>query len=28
MPPIIFEVPESRFFPLMDLDFSGPLRCM
>lgn len=28
MSPIIFQVPPQRFFPLMDLDFAGPLRCM
>ena len=28
MPPILFEVPPSRFFPHMDLDFSAPLRCL
>ena len=26
MAPVKFELPHSRFFPHMDLDFSGPLR--
>jgi hypothetical protein len=26
MPPISFHLPTERFFPLMDLDFAGPLR--
>jgi hypothetical protein len=28
MKPIIFKIPNHRFFPLMDLDFAGPLRCL
>lgn len=28
MAPIRFDVPPCRFFPHMDLDFSGPLRCL
>ena len=28
MAPIRFEVPPVRFFPHMDLDFAGPLRCL
>jgi hypothetical protein len=28
MAPVVFESPQKRFFPLMDLDFSGPLRCL
>ena len=28
MAPIRFEIPPARFFPQMDLDFSGPLRCL
>lgn len=28
MAPIVFDMPRDRFFPLMDLDFAGPLRCL
>jgi hypothetical protein len=28
MKPIIFKVPSLRSFPLMDLDFAGPMRCL
>ena len=28
MAPVVFEVPSRRFFPIMDLDFSAPLRCL
>jgi hypothetical protein len=28
MNPIVFELPHYRFFPMMDLDFAGPMRCM
>ncbi len=28
MAPIRFELPPDRFFPPMDLDFAGPLRCL
>lgn len=28
MTPIQFDLPPSRFFPHMDLDFAGPLRCL
>lgn len=28
MAPIIFDVPRTYFFPHMDLDFAGPLRCL
>lgn len=28
MSPIIFNLPPARFFPTMDLDFAGPLRCL
>jgi hypothetical protein len=28
MAPIVFELPVARYFPHMDLDFAGPLRCL
>eukprot|EP00981_Chlorochromonas_danica_P011325 scaffold3873_cov177-Ochromonas_danica.AAC.5 len=28
MSPIIFSLPPRQFFPPMDLDFAGPLRCL
>lgn len=28
MKPVVFKMPSHRFFPLMDLDFAGPLRCL
>jgi hypothetical protein len=26
--PVVFELPPVRFFPMMDLDFAGPMRCL
>src|SRR4051812_30022303 len=28
MAPIVFDLPVARYFPHMDLDFAGPLRCL
>jgi hypothetical protein len=28
MPAIVFDLPPEQFFPCLDLDFSGPLRCL
>jgi hypothetical protein len=28
MSPVVFDMPRDRFFPVMDLDFAGPLRCL
>jgi hypothetical protein len=28
MPPVIFDLPSRFFFPPMDLDFAGPMRCL
>lgn len=28
MPPIVLELPSSTSFPVMDLDFASPLRCL
>jgi hypothetical protein len=28
MKPIVFKMPNYRSFPLMDLDFAGPMRCL
>lgn len=28
MTPVIFDLPQQQFFPIMDLDFAGPMRCM